>query len=41
VAYPLLLTRDLNPLDDVPYRQLDTQINEIKRMLNAFIRKLR
>jgi len=27
-------------LDDEPYRQLDSQINEIKRMLNAFIRKL-
>ena len=40
VEYQLLLTHDLNFLDDEPYRQLDTQINEIKRMLNAFIRKL-
>lgn len=40
VEYQLLLTHDLNFLDDEPYRQLDSQINEIKRMLNAFIRKL-
>ena len=40
VEYQLLLRHDLNFLDDEPYRQLDTQINEIKRMLNAFIRKL-
>jgi four helix bundle protein len=41
VEYQLLLTHDLNFLDHEPYRQLDTQINEIKRMLNPFIRKLR
>lgn len=41
VEYQLLLTHDLSFLDDEPYRQLDTQINEVKRMLNAFIRKLR
>lgn len=40
VEYQLLLTHDLSFLDDEPYRQLDTQINEVKRMLNAFIRKL-
>jgi four helix bundle protein len=40
VAYQLLLTHDLDLLADEPYRQLDTQINEIKRMLNAFIGKL-
>ena len=41
VAYRLLLRHDLSLLDDEPSRQLDTQINEVKRMLNAFIRKLR
>jgi four helix bundle protein len=38
--YQLLLTHDLNLLDDENYEQLDTQINEVKRMLNVFIRKL-
>ena len=40
VEYQLLLAHDLNLLGDEPYRQLNAQINEVKRMLNAFIRKL-
>jgi four helix bundle protein len=40
VEYQLLLAHDLNLLDDEPYRQLDAQIKEVRRMLNAFIRKL-
>jgi four helix bundle protein len=38
--YQLLLARDLGYIPDDGYRQLDMQANEIKRMLNAFIRTL-
>jgi four helix bundle protein len=38
--YQLLLARDLGFLSDNVHQQLDGQINEIKRMLNAFIRTL-
>lgn len=38
--YQLLLARDLGYLPDEIHRQLDAQINEVKRMLNAFIRTL-
>lgn len=40
VEYQLLLARDLGYLEDKTYRQLDSQINEVKRMLNSFIRTL-
>jgi len=40
VEYQLLLAHDLDFLGDEPHRHLDSQINEVKRMLNAFIRKL-
>ncbi len=36
----LLLARDLGYLPNDVHHQLDAQINEVKRMLNAFIRKL-
>ena len=38
--YQLLLARDLGYLADKIYRQLDAQINEVKRMLNSLIRTL-
>ena len=38
--YQLLLARDLGYLDPQTHQDLDTQINEVKRMLNAFIRRL-
>ena len=40
VEYQLLLARDLGYLPDELHRQLDAQINEVKRMLNSFIRKV-
>jgi four helix bundle protein len=40
VEYQLLLARDLGYIPDEGHRQLDMQANEIKRMLNAFIRTL-
>ena len=38
--YQLLLARDLSYLHDDSHRQLDSQGNEVKRMLNSFIQKL-
>ena len=38
--YQLLLALDLGYLQPQPYRQLDAQVNEVKRMLNTFIQKL-
>ncbi len=38
--YQLLLARDLGYLQDDAHHQLDVQINEVKRMLGGFIRKL-
>ena len=38
--YQLLLARDLGYLDPQNHQDLDTQINEVKRMLNAFIQRL-
>jgi four helix bundle protein len=38
--YQLLLARDLGYLNQPTYQELDTQINEVKRMLNAFIQRL-
>lgn len=40
VEYQLLLACDLNYIQDETYRELNQQINEIKRMLNSFIQKL-
>jgi hypothetical protein len=39
--YHLLLARDLALLDESEYRALGSQVVEIKRMLSAFIGKLR
>ena len=41
VEYHLLLARDLNYLNPVEHRRLDGEVNELKRMLSAFIRKLK
>ncbi len=38
--YQLLLARDLGYLQSDDHRQLDQQVNEVKRMLNSFIRTL-
>lgn len=40
LEYQLLLARDLNYIQEETYNALNQQINEIKRMLNSFIRKL-
>ncbi len=40
VEYQLLLACDLNYIQDEKYRELNQQINEVKRMLNSFIQKL-
>jgi four helix bundle protein len=37
--YQLLLARDIGYLLDDAHRQLDQQVNEVKRMLSSFIRK--
>ena len=41
VEYHLLLAHDLGYLSDAEHRQLDEEINELKRMLTAFINKLK
>jgi four helix bundle protein len=38
--YHLLLARDLGYLDEGIHRDLDQKVNEVKRMLNAFVQKL-
>ncbi len=38
--YQLLLARDLGYLEPEQHRQLDEQVNEVKRMLNSFIQRL-
>ena len=40
VEYQLLLARDLGYLPESTHRKLDTQANELKKMLNAFVQKL-
>jgi hypothetical protein len=35
-----LLARDLGDLKHDVHRQLDDQVNEVKRMLNSFMQKL-
>ena len=41
VEYYLLLAHDLGLIPEGPYQELDQQINEIKKMLNAFAKRLR
>ncbi|MFL6229373.1 MAG: four helix bundle protein [Pyrinomonadaceae bacterium] len=41
VEYHLLLARDLNYLTHADYEQFNGEVNELKRMLTAFIRKLK
>ncbi len=41
VEYQLLLASDLGYLDKDLYVQLNYDVNELKRMLNAFMQKLR
>jgi four helix bundle protein len=38
--YQLLLAHDLGYLHPQDHQDLDTQLNEVKRMLNAFIQRL-
>ena len=38
--YQLLLARDLGYLQPEVHRQLDDQVNEVKRMVNSFIKTL-
>lgn len=40
VEYQLLLACNLDYMQDATYRELNQQVNEIKRMLNSFIQKL-
>ena len=39
--YHLLLAKDLGYLEEQKYEELDAQVQEIKRMLAGFIRRLR
>jgi four helix bundle protein len=41
VEYQLLLACDLNYIQDETHRDLNQQVNVIKRMLNSFIQKLK
>ena len=41
VEYDILLARDLDFIDPQKYNKLDSQVNEVKKMLNAFLKKLR
>ena len=41
VEYHLLLAHDLGHLRDAEYQQFNEEINELKRMLPAFINKLK
>jgi four helix bundle protein len=41
VEYQLLLSRDLGYIELGRHAELDTQVNELKRMLNSFIQSLR
>lgn len=38
--YQILLARDLKYMLDETYKDLDQQVNELKKMLNSFIQKL-
>jgi four helix bundle protein len=39
--YQLCLASDLGYLSPQTHEGIDTQVNEVKRMLNSFIKKLR
>jgi four helix bundle protein len=39
--YQLLLARDLGYLDQTAYDRLSTETSDVRRMLNAFIRRLK
>ncbi len=41
LEYQLILAHDLQYLDDDDFHRISTELVEIKRMLNAFIQKLR
>jgi four helix bundle protein len=41
VDYYLLLVRDLKWIEDAEYQQLSSELDSIRRMLNAFIQKLK
>jgi four helix bundle protein len=41
LEYHLLLARDLGMIDDSEYKSLEGQVVEVKRMLGAFIGKLK
>lgn len=41
LEYLLLAARDLNYISEDTHRTLDTSVNEVKRMLNAFVKSLR
>ncbi len=41
VEYDILLARDLDFIDPKKCNKLDSQVNEVKKMLNAFLKKLR
>jgi four helix bundle protein len=40
VEYQMLLACDLNYIQDETHKELNQQVNEVKRMLNSFIQKL-
>jgi four helix bundle protein len=40
VEYQLLLACDLDYMQNETYRELNQEVNEVKRMLNSFIQKL-
>ncbi|HQT90946.1 MAG TPA: four helix bundle protein [Candidatus Kryptobacter bacterium] len=41
VEYHLLLAHDLNFIEPISYTQLDSDVNEVKKMLNVFLQRLR
>jgi len=41
LEYHLLLAHDLNYLDDATYDSLNNDLNEVRRMLNVFIQRLK
>ncbi len=41
LEYHLLLTRDLDLLNNPDYEQLEKEVTEVKRMLASFVQKLR
>ena len=41
LEYQLLLARELDHLSPARHRELDAQVNEVKRMLNGFMQQLK